>query len=407
MADPLSTSAPIVKRSGCCAVIPARGGSKGLPGKNTMPLAGKPLIAHCIIAAQQAASVDRVFVSTDSATIADVAQRYGAEVIERPSELGSDVASSESALLHALEMMHVQDYHPEHMLFLQCTSPFTRAEDVDGTLAALVEQNAQSAVAVAPYHHHIWSRDASGFAKAINHDPETRLRRQDTEPQFLEAGAVYALSVAGFLAAGHRFFGHTALYEMPFERVAEIDEPIDMVLAEARFKHLEQQDRLAALPSPVAALVMDFDGVFTDNQVIVREDGLESVRCSRGDGLGIAMLRETGLPMVVISKERNPVTAQRCKKLNLPVLTGIDEKRAVLRQWCREQGIALSQVVYLGNDVNDLECLEDAGCAVVVRDAHPRAMALANIVLAQDGGQGAVRALCELILEQQAESERV
>ena len=387
---------------GCCAVIPARGGSKGIPGKNITPFAGRPLIAHCIQAAQRAISVDRVYVSTDSPEIAAVALQYGAQVIERPQALGSDSASSESALLHALEVLATQGYHPERLVFLQCTSPLTRAEDIDGTVAAMVQQGAQTAVAVAPYHHHVWSRDSSGFASAINHDPGIRLRRQDTQAQYLEAGAVYAMNAAGFVEARHRFFGNTALYEMPAERVAEIDEPLDRVLAEARYQFLEQHDHRAALPQPVAALVMDFDGVFTDNQVMVREDGLESVSCSRGDGLGIAMLRESGLPMVVISKERNPVTAQRCKKLGLPALTGIDEKRSVMRQWCTEQGVALENVVYLGNDVNDLDCLTDAGCAVVVADAHPKAAALANIVLTQKGGQGAVRALCELIMEQQA-----
>jgi len=161
----------------------------------------------------------------------------------------------------------------------------------------------------------------------------------------------------------------------------------------------QHKHKLDRLPARVAGLAMDFDGVFTDNLVHTDQNGVESVACNRSDGYGLAQLRQAGLPMVVISKERNPVVQRRCDKLVIPCLQGIDEKRGVLLRWCAEQGLDLASVVYIGNDVNDLDCLEVAGCAVVVADAHPIAQNAADIVLDAAGGQGALRELSDLILD--------
>ena len=128
------------------AVIPARGGSKGIPRKNIISLAGKPLIGWTLEAVRQAASTERVFVSTDDAEIADVARQFAAEVIPRPADLSGDTASSESALLHALEFLQQQEqYLPDLLVFLQCTSPLTLPEDIDGTVHALLAEEADTA----------------------------------------------------------------------------------------------------------------------------------------------------------------------------------------------------------------------------------------------------------------------
>jgi N-acylneuraminate cytidylyltransferase len=123
------------------AIIPARGGSKGIPRKNIRPLAGKPLLAYNIEAARNSRYIQRVVVSTDDPEIARVAQQYGAEVVWRPAEISGDTASSESALLHTLATLREQEsYAPDVLVFLQCTSPLTLAEDIDGVITALLEQ---------------------------------------------------------------------------------------------------------------------------------------------------------------------------------------------------------------------------------------------------------------------------
>ncbi|MEM1211458.1 MAG: acylneuraminate cytidylyltransferase [Planctomycetota bacterium] len=389
------------------AIIPARGGSKGLPRKNVLPLCGKPLIAWTIEAALQAKSVGAVFVSTDDAEIAAVSERYGAEVVWRPEAIAGDMASSEDALLHALEMLESGAEGkpgvelPGELVFLQCTSPLTASADIDGTVAALREQGADSAVAVIDHHYFLWKHGGKGQGVVgVNHDHRgRRLLRQEREPEYLETGAVYAMSVRGFREQRRRFFGKTAAYVMPAERRLEIDELVDFRVAEVLMRERRQRDVLALLPDPIDAVVFDFDGVFTDNRVVLSEAGVESAVCSRGDGMGIDRLRATGVPLLVLSKEPVPIVMKRCEKLRLECLHGIDDKLPALRQWLGGRGLDLSRTVYMGNDINDYQCLAAAGCGVVVADAHPAVMPVADLVLTRNGGDGAVRELCDLIVD--------
>ncbi len=215
------------------AIIPARGGSKGVPRKNVLPLAGKPLLAHTIEQARRANSVARLVVSTDDSEIGAVAQAYGAEVIWRPAAISDDCAASESALLHVIDTLQQgRETLPELIIFLQCTSPLTTAEDIDGVVQVLLTEEADTALAVTPFHYFLWQQVEDGDAVGVNHDKRVRLLRQQRTPQYRETGAVYVMRTAGFLQAKHRFFGKTALYSVPPERCLEIDEPFDFQLAE-------------------------------------------------------------------------------------------------------------------------------------------------------------------------------
>ena len=385
----------------CLAIIPARGGSKGIPRKNIRPLLGKPLITYNIEQAQRARLVNRVLVSTDDAEIAAISRQYGAEVVWRPAEISGDTASSESALLHALEhLRQAEGYQPDLLVFLQCTSPLTLAEDIDKTIQALLTAQADCALAVIPFHYFIWKPDESGDALGVNHDKRVRLLRQEREPQYLETGAVYVMRAAGFESARHRFFGKTALHVMPAERRLEIDDPVDFEIARVLMEEQAAQHRAGRLPERIGALVLDFDGVFTDNKVIVFQDGREAVRADRSDGWGIGILKKTGLPILVLSTEPNPVVKARADKLGVPVLQGIQEKWGALQAWLAERDIDLADVVYVGNDDNDLPCMTRVGCAVAPADAYPAARQAAHLVLEHRGGRGAVREICDLILYQ-------
>lgn len=224
-------------------IIPARGGSKGIPKKNLQPLCGKPLLAYAVEAARAAPSVTRVVVSTDDAEIAAVGRDFGAEIVWRPAELSGDSATSESALLHSLaHLLETENYAPDVLVFLQCTSPLTLPEDVEGTIQALLQSGADSALSVAPFHYFLWGYGQNGEVVAINHDKYVRPRRQDRDPQFVETGAVYAMRVPGFLQARHRFFGKIAMYHMPLERRLEIDDPVDLEIAEVLLRHQPDHD---------------------------------------------------------------------------------------------------------------------------------------------------------------------
>ena len=153
----------------------------------------------------------------------------------------------------------------------------------------------------------------------------------------------------------------------------------------------------------IRLVAFDFDGVFTDNTVLVLEDGREAVRCWRSDGLGLARLEPLGVATVVISTERNPVVTARCRKLGLRCLQDRSDKRATLIEVVAESGLELSQVAYVGNDINDVGCLQAAGLPIVVADAHPDVVPLARYQTRTPGGQGAVREICDLIAAARSE----
>lgn len=381
------------------AIIPARGGSKGIPRKNARLLAGKPLIAHTIESAWQSKNITRVVVSTDDPEIATISKQYNAEVVQRPAEISGDTASSESALLHTLEHLKTaENYQPDLIAFLQCTSPLTSPEDIDDTIQALLNEGADSAFTAAPFHYFLWKKGQNDEAVEINHNKRTRPMRQEREPQYIETGAVYVMRTKGFLEVKHRFFGKTVMHITPPERRWEIDDPIDFEVAEVLMQEQRRRRNLQALPDPISGLVMDFDGVFTDNRVIVFQDGREAVFCDRGDGMGLDRLKRSGLPLLVLSTEENPVVRARCEKLGILCQQGISDKISALEEWITKNNLNPSETIYVGNDINDLACLRYVGCGVAVGDAYPEVKMSARITLTAPGGNGAIRELCDLIL---------
>jgi len=378
------------------AIIPARGGSKRVPRKNLLPLRGKSLIAHTIERSRQTKSISRIVVSTDDPEIAAISRQYGAEVVWRPAEISGDTATSESALLHTLDYLEqTEGYKPALIVFVQCTSPLTLPEDMDGATQALLDENADSVLTATPFHHFLWRRDEKGDIVGINHDQCIRHLHKDREPQFLETGALYVMRAQGFKEVRHRLFGKTAMYVVPPDRCFVINQPVDLQIAEVLMRKQQEQLALQSLPDVIDAVVLDFDGVFTDNKVIVFQDGREAVVCDRGDGWGLAQLKRLGVPIVVLSTEENPVVQARCDKLGLSCMHGIQDKLTALTAWLEANRMNIAQVVYVGNDVNDLDCLRAVGCGIAVRDSHPRVRAAAKIVLSAPGGQGAIREIAE------------
>lgn len=144
-------------------------------------------------------------------------------------------------------------------------------------------------------------------------------------------------------------------------------------------------------------VIFDFDGVFTDNSVLVSSDGVELVRCWRSDGLGLSRLRELGVAMLIVSTETNPVVSKRAEKLKIECRQAIEDKADCVRAMSSERGISLERIAFVGNDINDIPALKIAGLSVVVADAYPEATQHANIHLSKPGGYGAVREFCDMI----------
>mgnify|MGYP000163561678 CR=1 FL=1 len=215
-------------------IIPARGGSKGVVGKNIKLFLGVPLLTHSIRHSLESSRVRATYVTTDDAQIAAVAREAGATVIPRPPELSGDRASSESALLHALHSIsELRADVVERVIFLQATSPLRRTGEVNLALDTFDLSRAESLVSVCPSHDFLWQPCATNGARAINYQPASRPRRQDMEPAFRENGSIYIFDRIGFLAERCRLFGRVALHQMPPIYGHQIDTADDWMTLEA------------------------------------------------------------------------------------------------------------------------------------------------------------------------------
>lgn len=218
------------------AIIPARGGSKGIPGKNIKPFLGLPLVAHSVRAALAAATVAEVVVTSDDAAILKVAEAHGARGLRRPDAIAGDAASSESALLHAIGA-HAGCAEADVIVFLQCTSPLTSPAEIDKVVLERERLQADTAFSVVEVHAFLWEIAADGSGIGVNHDAaRPRQRRQDRPRQYRETGAIYALRKDGFVTAGQRFFGTSVPVVLPDATEIDLDTPRDWIALEAYAK---------------------------------------------------------------------------------------------------------------------------------------------------------------------------
>ena len=396
------------------AIVPARGGSKGIPRKNIRNFAGYPLIAYSIEAGLQSKTVTRVIVSTDDEEIAEVARRCGAETpFLRPAEFAQDQTLDLPVFQHALQWLeHNQGYRPEIVVQLRPTSPIRPSGLVDEAVNLLLEHpEADSVRGVVPSGqnpHKMWRLNpqsgrmmpllaVEGITEPYN------APRQALPPTFWQTGHIDAIRPNVILRGS--MSGDVILPVMVDpEYTVDIDTPRDWT----RYEWLVYNGNLdmvtpgrkrRPLPEKVDLVVFDFDGVMTDNRVWVDESGREMIAAYRSDSIGVKNLRAAGVDAMVLSTEPNPVVSARCRKMNIPVLQGQADKAAALLRILAERGIDPAHVVYLGNDTNDLPCFPLVGCAVVVADAQPEAARQADLVLRRPGGHGAVRELCDLIAQ--------
>ena len=399
------------------ALIPARGGSKGIPRKNIRDFAGYPLIAWSIAAAQQAASVTRVIVSTDDEQIAAVARQFGAETpFLRPAEFAQDNTTDLPVFEHALHWLaEQQDYRPDVVVQLRPTSPIRPRGLVDEAVRILLAHpDADSVRGVVPAGqnpHKMWRLpqgehapmknllEVEGIAEPYN------APRQSLPPIYWQTGHIDAIRTATILNGS---MSGKNIYPLIIDPRYTVD--IDNLQDWARYEHLVATGGLdmvwvgrarRPMPSTVKLIVSDFDGVITDNRVWTDENGRETVAASRSDSMHIRELRERGIEIVILSSEPNPVVRARAEKMGVEAIQGIElrGKGEALKKLLAEKNVDAANVVYIGNDLNDLPCFEIVGWAVAVADAYPEVLRAADYVLTRPGGHGALRELCELVLE--------
>lgn len=217
-------------------IIPARGGSKGLPGKNIKLLAGKPMIAYSIEAALKSKYQGTVFVSTDDTAIADAAKQFGAQVpLLRPAELATDSASTTDVIIHSLNYYKQQQLIFDLIVVLQPTSPLRTSADIDAAIDALISKQAEAIVSVCENEHHpLWSNtlpDNGSMAQFIREDIKGK-NRQQLPVHYRLNGAIYVSFVEAFLKNKGFVHSGTYAYIMPTERSVDVDHLIDFKLAE-------------------------------------------------------------------------------------------------------------------------------------------------------------------------------
>jgi N-acylneuraminate cytidylyltransferase len=398
------------------AIIPARGGSKGIPRKNIRSFAGYPLIAWSIAAGLQANSVSRVIVSTDDEEIAAVARQYGAETpFMRPYELAQDRTNDLPVFEHALKWLEdIEGYKPEIVVQLRPTSPIRPKDCVDAAIRILVENlDADSIRGVVPAGqnpHKMWR--FNGYDKPLR--PLLELEgisepynapRQILPPVYWQTGHIDVIRTST-ITRKHSLTG-SVVYPLVIDAryTVDIDTPADWAKYEALVHsglEMVTPDKKSRRPMPkkIELIVCDFDGVITDNRVWVDQGGNESIAAYRSDSLRIRELRGLGIEVMILSSEPNPVVAARANKMGVEAVhgVGIHEKGRVMREILEMKNILAENAIYIGNDLNDLPCFEIAGWSVAVADAYPEVIRTADHVLTRAGGHGALRELCDLIL---------
>jgi N-acylneuraminate cytidylyltransferase len=397
------------------ALIPARGGSKVIPRKNIKLLGEFPLIGYSIAAGLNAKSITRTIVSTDDHEIAEIAKEFGAEVpFLRPEEYARDDTLDLPVFQHAIKWLSEQEgYHPDIVVQLRPTSPFRPIDLIDEAIQLYTENpEATSVRGVVPSIENpfkMWNVSPKGkmtpLLKTEINEAYNR-PRQDLPTTYWQTGHIDVIrteTILGGSMSGKSIFA----YHIDPRFTVDLDNSLDWQRAEEQLKSLKNEIvtpplGLKVIPEKVSLIVLDFDGVLTDNKVYVNEKGDETVAAHRGDGMGISLIKKAGIEVVILSREKNPVVKARGDKLDVPVYQGIEAKDAVLTSIIEERGLSSEEVIYLGNDINDLSCFPLVGLAVAVADAHPEVINKAKLVLNKEGGQGAVRELCDLVINANA-----
>lgn len=379
------------------AFIPVRGGSKSIPLKNIRPFCGKPLVCWNIEALEACPQVDAVVVATDSDAIEKVVLERGyakTTVFRRGPENATDTASTESVMLEYLSAANL----PGDSVFMlvQATSPLTETVHFQEALALFATGRYDSLLSCVRVYRFFWDENGA----SVNYDYRNRPRRQEFKGNLMENGAFYINTVSGVLQGGNRLGGRIGVYEMPAYTATEIDEPDDWtVLENLKRRHMAQ----AGGDKPIRLFLCDVDGTLTDGGMYYSEMGDELKKFNTRDGMGFQLLREAGVKTGIITSENTKIVENRARKLKMDFLVQSQRdggKLKAAQDICAELGIPLSEVAYLGDDVNCRELLCAVGLAGCPADAQPEIKALPGIhVMESKGGEGCAREFSRLILE--------
>jgi len=374
------------------AFIPARGGSKSILQKNIKVFCGKPLIFWNLQELQKS-DVDEIIVATDSDEIKSIVNAFNfskVKVYDRIKDNAQDISSTESVMLEYIKCSNISN--EDTFMLVQATSPFTQSIHFNEGLELFNKHD--SVLSCCRSKRFSWKN-----GKALNYDIYNRPRRQDFDGTLIENGAFYISSVEAIKESKNRISGDIGIYEMPEYTYTEIDEPEDWIVAEALMNRFVLNSKTLDF-SNIKLFLSDVDGVLTDAGMYYTENGDEFKKFCTYDGMGFQLLQKTGVKVGILTTEDKELNRRRAKKLGLDFdFHGAKDKLQIVNDLCIKENITLSEVAYIGDDVNCFFLLSHVGIAACPNNAVEKIKAIPNIMLLQkNGGDGVVREFVELFL---------
>ncbi|MCH6257912.1 acylneuraminate cytidylyltransferase [Puniceicoccaceae bacterium K14] len=397
------------------AVIPARGGSKGLTRKNLRPLEGHPLIAYSIKAALDSKLVSRVICTTDDEEIATVAKAYGAEVpFIRPAHLAQDNTLDLPVFQHIVNwLLENEGWAPDIVTQLRPTSPIRPISVIDRSIEMLASNSAATSVrgvVPAPSNpYKMWRLDQGDFMSQLLEVPGIKepynSPRQSLPQAWWQTGTVDTMRTRVLMDGNGSMTGENVL---PLQ--IDGDYAIDIDDSQSLLKAAECLDKLECIRfsenfdwSKVKLLALDVDGTLTPGTMYYTEEGEHLKRFHTHDAHGISLVKSIGISTTIITAEATGFTAARMKKIGVESINiGVKDKVAILKEECSKRNLSVSEVAYVGDDFGDIPVMEfinaNGGITCAVSNARPKVLNTAKITTPNKGGEGAVRDVCEWIL---------
>lgn len=378
------------------AFIPARCGSKSIKLKNIKLFCNKPLIYWTIKSLDESSMIDEIVVATDCKEIKETVEAFNfkkTRVYNRNKLNAGDSSSTESAIL---EFLHKEKFNDnDKFLLVQATSPLTETKDFEEALIKMKSENSDSLLTCVRVKRFLWNDNN----EPINYNFEKRPRRQDFNGSLIENGAFYINSVSNIISSNNRLSGKISIYEMEEYKYVEIDEENDWIIAESLMK---KYFKINKQRKKIKVFLSDVDGTLTDAGMYYSESGEELKKFNTRDGKGFELLKKAGIKVGIITSEDTFIVEKRAKKMKLDYLfQGLEHKGKlnVVLEICKNEGISLEEVAYIGDDINCIELLERVGLAACPSDSISSVTKILNInVMIKKGGEGAVREFSEMIL---------
>jgi len=364
-------------------IIPARGGSKGIPKKNLKTVNGISLVERALRSALKS-KVDQIIVSTDDKEISKISKEYDTLVQNRSRENSSDTASTDAVILEVIEEFEHGWPQDSTIGIYQVTSPFVSTGIIDECFDQA--EKGFSSFSAKPFHGFVWENKESWLP--VNHPLNIRVRRQELPETVVETGALYCFPLKQFKEKQYRICSEPKPVLVDNITGIEIDDVSELELANllaTQYESIDFEFNNIELPK---IIFTDFDGCLTDDKVKVNIFGKESVKANRKDGLAVKRLEKLGIKVVITTSETNEVVATRAKKMKIEALRGLLNKKDSISTYLEKASLSWDDAWYLGNDVNDLEPMQKVALSFCPLDASVEVFKIADVVLSRRGGEG-------------------